>query len=645
MKGKSEYPGLQSFVAGESQDRKYGTKYQYYIGHHIDVRKASSGFSVLPGTSKASGNVVTDLIQDITQVTNGTRYALGDSGNVYRITPAGVWSKIGNIGEAGGAGIEYRSDVDMIYITGQTKIARIKFANTSPVLDVNWFRFGISTATTCTKNGGAATYNLPLAISEVPTDTRTFVTDIEPIYQIGIKVSTKGTGNWTLTVHDDANNVLGSVTLANANIIEGQINYFVFSTALRAIVSSNNFTSTSTGGRTYHYHVITSATTTPATLVTTTAGSMADCDMQLWATALVPTVNSFHPIANFANLTLFGNERYVAAYEPLQDNPTTSDFFRHRLQTPPGYEVNGIAQLDLYAGFTAEKRSTSVLQDFQDGKMLLWDGIQTTYNRYYDIPEGSPESLYAHKNVLYMEAGGKLYISSGGQPKDKWQFRNTDSEYSGVADATRLNPHMMTVRRGVLLVGYPTSTTNINLEHAVFGYGRKNDGYPVSFTTNYNISTGTAYNDGSNNLRLGMVKNYGDTLYISWRDGNSYGVDVVNNLSPPAGTFDIELLQFDDNEPFKEKRAKRALAVFDDLPIGVSVRMYYIINNDGNKVYSTADGTDAVTGGYVTQVNIPLQFRTLSVGLEGVITGTTSPFCRFIGMVVDPQPDRQEVSQ
>jgi hypothetical protein len=62
---------------------------------------------------------------------------------------------------------------------------------------------------------------------------------------------------------------------------------------------------------------------------------------------------------------------------------------------PPGYETNGIAQLDLYAAITAERRSTSATQDFQEGKMFLWDAIQTTYNRYYDdIPEGSARRVF-----------------------------------------------------------------------------------------------------------------------------------------------------------------------------------------------------------------------------------------------------------
>jgi hypothetical protein len=642
----TEWVGLGSFVGGESQDIKYGAKYQYDYARHVDIRKSPARFSVLPGPTKTSGGVVTDLVQDMTQVPDGTRYALGDAGNIYKITTGGTWSKIGALGEAGGAGIYYRPDSDCIYITGQTKVARIKTASTTPTLDVNWFAYGVSTATTCTTTGGTSTYTTPTSVQESATNMRTFITDIEPAYRIGVKIIAKGTGNWTLTLHDDANNLLGTATLSNANITAGQINYFTFGSQIRLQVSVNNNTSTSSNGRTYHYHL--TSTVADGTVATTTANSLADSDMEYWAYALVQPVNGLHPIYQFSNLTLFGNEKYVASYEPLQDNPTTSDFLRHQLQFPPGYQTNGFAQLELYAAITAERRSSSATQDFQEGKMFLWDGVSTTYNRYYDIPEGSPESIFSHKNLLSFIAGGALYQSSGGQPIKIRTIRNTDSEYSNIADSTHLNPHMITVRRGVLLIGYPTITTNTTLEHAVYGYGQINQQYPMSWSTNYTISTGTILNSGTNNLRLGMVKNYGDTLYISWRDDSTgttqYGVDIVNNSSTPATDFQLQTLYFDNNQPYKQKLAKRALAVFDTLPAGVSLRMWYMLDN-GTKVYSTDDGTSYVTSGNVVQINIPKQFIGIQVGVEGTLTGTTTPICRGIFIGFDPKPMRAEISQ
>jgi hypothetical protein len=649
MGDNDNWVGLDSFVGGESQDTKFGGNFQYDYGRHVDIRRPGY-FTILPGTAASGSGVVTDLVLDMTQIPDGSRYAVGDSGNVYRITTANVWSKIGNIGQTSGGGILYRPDNDMVYITGQTKVARIKTVSSTPLaLDPNWFQYGISSATTCYKTGGTNSYALPqTTLLEGASNIRTFVSDIEPLIRIGVKPLV-ATGNWTMTIHDDANNSLGSVTVNAASLTVGQINYFTFTTPIRLFVSVNNYTSSSSGGRTYHFHL--TSTVATDTVQTTTAGSLADADMELWANALVQPNNGLHPIYSFAQFTMFGNEKYIAAYEPLQDSPTTSDFLRHRITMPSGYENNGMAQLDLYLAATFEQRSTSPTQDFQSGKMILWDAIQTTYNRYFDIPEGSPEAIFSHKNVASFFAGGALWQSSGGQPVKVRTLRNTESTYSNIADSTHCYPHMMTVRRGILLLGYPSVTTNQSLEHAVYGYGRIIDSYPLSWTTSYTMSTGSILNNGTNNLRLGMVKNYGDTLYISWRDdsqtGSKYGVDIVNNSSAPASDFQMELLYYDYNKPYKEKLAKKALVTFDPLPGdgSISLRMWYKINNEATKHYSTDDGTPYVTSGTVCQVSIPKQYIGIKVGIEGTIRGSVPLFGRGFYIGFDPQPTRTEISQ
>jgi hypothetical protein len=625
--------GLQSFVGGESQDSKFGAKYQFGYARHVDFRKKASQFSVLPTTANVSGRVVTDLVQDITQLGNGVKYALGDSGNVYKVTSAGVWSNVGNIGEAGGAGILYRADVDCVYITGQTKVARIKNASTAPVLDINWFATGISSLSTCYKAGGTNTYTLATTVNESTSTIRSFTTDIEPIKKIGVKVITKGTGDWTLTLHDDANNLLGTSTVTNANLTNNAVNYFTFTTPVRALVVPN--------ARTYHFHI--TSTVADGTLATTTASSMVDCDMGLWANALVTTNNGLHPIYSFAQLTVFGNEKYVAVYQPLQDNPTTADYKRHGLTFPPGYEVNGFAQLELYVAITAEKKAS--VNDFQEGKMFLWDGISTTYNRFYDIPEGSPESVFSHKNIIHFYAGGSVYQSSGGQPVKIRTFRNTDSEYSGISDITLANPHMMAVRRGILLMGYPTSTTNPNLEHAVYSWGAISRDYPTSYGTSYTLSTGAILNNGSNNIRIGMVRNFGDTLYMSWRDDQNggYGVDVVNNSSSPSPDFQIQSLYFDNNMPYQEKKAHKILAIFNTLPTGVSIKLKYRINRESTWHYSTDDGTQPLTSGFAVSFSVPKMFIGIEFGMDGVVTGTTTPECTGLFLQFDPRPTRSEV--
>lgn len=624
--------GLAHFFGGMSSDKELGSEGQFFYGKHIDFRKQPSSFSLLPQPTNADGGVVVDLVQAMEQINSGVRYALGDAGYLYKVTTSGVWSTVFNMGENGGAGLLYRSDVDHLYMTGQTKIGRIsRISSASPSLQANWFENGISTSSTCYKTGGTNAYTLQTSFTESATEKRNLTSDIEPLYKLGVKVINKGTGNWTLTLHDDANNVLGTVTVTNANLTSNEINYFVFTTPIRIQRGNRGAGS----ALTYHYHI--TSTVADGTIATTTASSMADCDMELWANALVTTNNELHPIMQLSNSTLIGNGRYVAQYEPLQDNPTTADFLRHRITLPPGFEVCGFAQKNLMAVIGAEKRSST--GEFQEGALFFWDGVAETYNDFWLVPEGSPESLFSHKNVVYFIAGGSLYRMRGGDEPIKIRtFRNTDSEYSNVTDNTHVYPNMMTIRRNILLMGYPSYTTNVNLEYGVYSLGAITNEYPESFGYSYTTSNGSNLVDATNDLKIGMIKNYGDTLYISWRDDNAapqkYSVDVVNNSSLPARTGTFETLTFDNGQPYKYKNAGYLIATFEDLPVNTSVTIKWKIDGEANWNYS-----EAKTSGTYLVAPIGSQggtrFLKIDFGVDLTCNGSTSPEMTGIFLFVD----------
>lgn len=628
--------GLSSFFGGWSTDKQLGTGAQFYYSSHIDFRKNPSSFTLLPQPRKADAGTVADLVLAMDQLNNGVKYAAGDAGWLYKITTAGVWSPVSNIGEAGGAGLLYRSDVDHLYMTGQSKVARIPRVSNGGSIQPNWFANGVSTCTTCSKTGGVNTYQPPTAIDEInPINRRSFTSDIEPLYQIGVKVVAKGTGNLTLTLHDDANTNLGAVTILNANLVNGKVNYFTFSSAIRIQRGDNG------GGSalTYHYHV--TSTVADGTVQTTTANSLADCDMELWANALVVTNNNLHPITQFSNKTLIGNGRYVASYEPLQNNPTTADFSRHKLTLPPGFEVCGFGQKNLMICIGAEKRSTS--GTFQEGMLFFWDGVSTTYNDFWPVPEGAPESLFSHKNVVSFIAGGALYQMKGGdEPIKKRTFRGTDSEFSGIADITHVYPNMMTVRHGVHLMGYPSTTTQQNLEYAIYSRGTVTTEYPDSFGLNYSMSTGSTKNNGSNNLKLGMIKSYGDTFFMSWRDDSAspktYGVDIVDNTSSPASIASWESLQFDDKRRFAYKKAGYVIVTFESLPANCTITPKWRVEGGGG-AWTYGDTTLQTTNDtfIVSALPPPTQYQYIEFGVDITCTGSISPEVSGVYLFTDTQ--------
>lgn len=89
------------------------------------------------------------------------------------------------------------------------------------------------------------TYALTNAVNEGATHRQTFTPTKTKGYSISIWPVVKGTGNWTVVVHDASNNLISSRTIANASIVEGAFNEWVFPPLF-------------TAGSEYHFHVYSS---------------------------------------------------------------------------------------------------------------------------------------------------------------------------------------------------------------------------------------------------------------------------------------------------------------------------------------------------------------------------------------------------
>jgi len=564
---------VQFHEGGISTDPKRGIPNSCAYSSSLDFRKRPSELSVLPRTTKISGSVVVDLVMDMCQVPNGDRYMIGNTGKFYRVDTANAVTLIHSFGVTS-SGLLYRADTDMIYITHMSSVSTYGLMSGTPAISANKISWNISTV--ATKTGGAQTYTTPVAISE-------------------------------------AANVIASKTIANASLVNGTLNGFNFGAVYNLLVMPN--------ARNYHFHV--TSTVADGTVQTATAGNLATADYQIAALSLESPTNNLHPIAQFIHLTCIGNRRYLTTHEPIQDAPSNLEWLRHRLTFPPGYEVCGLATTDEFIAIACGKRSSTGSRDFQDGKIFAWDGMSTTYNFFVDVPMGEPQSIFTYNNLTYFVADGSLYVWPGGKRIYKVRtLADTDSTYTGIADQTYTNPNMATVRHGMMLLGFPSYTTNTNVEHSVYSWGALDKNYPDSFGNNYHISTGTK-NNTSGNLKMGMVKNFGDTLYISWQDGAAtFGVDVVNNNSLPADTFTWESLVVDAGVTYKQKLANRIRITTEALPTGTLIYPKVKIDR-GSWVVS---GTPMVAGDKSIVWNLPngsLRFYEAQFGFDGTYAGAT----------------------
>lgn len=583
-----------SWVGGQATDKKTGQSNSFANSQSLDFRKSPSQISVLPGTRRGDGGIVTDLVQNEVMTETGRTYSIGSNGNVYTCDTTGTWSLFGNIDTAGTFGINYRQDQDAIYIPGTTTVSSITNVSTSPVLNIGYYGESQSTYDNTSQAGfnvnsnqsgsTLATAILTSYTENNPSQERFFQTDIQPISKIGVNITAIG-GDWTLVVHDGLNNQLGTKTVTPTAI---GVNYFTFSTPIKANVGPN-------AAQTYHFHL--TSTVTGGAVSSSATNDLSSCDMQLWANRLVATTNGIHPQVTFQQFECIGNGRYLSVWENLGEaTPSNSAWQRQKLSFPPGYEVCGLTVFNEYLVIATE-RITSGTNTPQEGIIFYWDGLSDTYNYFTRIPEGSPEAIHEFENAIYYEAGGNWYVitSVAATPQKIRRFPGSENVYTNSNVQTRVYPYMGTVRYGIHLLGWPSTTGNTEIPYGVYSWGKTDYLQPNSFGYSYILSTGDQFVTDTNNLTIGMVKNFGNVLHISWRDGSTYGVDVVDATSTPAPYATYESLIEDNSFTTKQKLASYVEARWLTIQDGVSIVLKYSINR-GDWVYSSGSTSNAAGG-------------------------------------------------
>lgn len=623
-----------SRVGGYSFDKKQGTKNSYAYGQSIEVRKRPTQVTLKPKTVKESGsNVTTEVTDAVREPNNGDIYLAGGT-KIYKRTPesaggTGTWSTFSSHADLSNVqSLLYKNDIDAILAVDDTVVHKIKDMSGTPTLENSKYGNLLDQQDIT----GSNTYTLTTGVNEGATHLLSYTPELEPLATVQVYVVAKGTGDWTLTMHDDANNSLGTVTILNANLTNGAYNTFTFSTPIRMLAKPN--------ARTYHFHL--TSTVADGTVQTGTASSFATANYKFHASRLVTA--DYHPIAEFLQFVCIGNERYLTVWESLSDDPAKSEWESHRLTFPSDYEVNGLAVYDEYLAISAYKKRSSDYggefgQDSTEGILFFWDGISTTYNYYVIIPEGAPESLTSHKNVLYYIANGREYAWAGGQPVLIRAFPGVDdftSTNSHDADVYLQAPYNgIDVSEGVMQIGFPYKTVNENIKHGVYSWGSHDKNYPESFGYDHVPSHGRTQTVFANSgsppdpiSGITMVKAFGANMFIAWRDSadsgatTSYGVDIVKASHDAYASGSLENLIFDHNRAWKDKLAIEYDITFESLPSGCSVTPKYKLD----RASSWTNGTTVNTAGSTSaHIHLNKRFKEIQTGYDLVGSSSGTP--------------------
>lgn len=440
------------------------------------------------------------------------------------------------------------------------------------------------------------TYTPPVAIVEDATNELVFTPIHDPQLSIAVLIAAKGTGDWTITVHDAFNDIIATKTITNANLTTGYVT-FTFDPAWRPLL-----------GQPYHFHI--TSTVADGTVTTGTADDLSTVSYRSYYQFLV-TDTQFHPVANMLQFMVFGNERYVATLEATIYDPNA-------IVLPAGWKVRSFAYWNEYLAIGAWRGES--VDSFDQGRIFFWDGVALTYNFFIDVPEGAVNAMLGTKGRLFFIAGSRcrmLVYEGGAQARKIKNLVNSDNE--NVID---IYPGAMSMWRSLMRFGVAGSNSDTNVQEGAYTYGTVNDKYPESLSFDFPISTG---NYQGSAVRIGMVTTALSKLLIGWQDNVSYGVDEVDvdNDVYPTGT--IQFLIEDDEAMYHQKQAVTVTAQMEALLAGQSVTLKYKLDRNASW---TSFPPQATTGAITERRVIELKgqrYREYQIALDLGTTLSTGP--------------------
>lgn len=436
------------------------------------------------------------------------------------------------------------------------------------------YNLALSASDLTSVKNGPGNYSVLTSISEASSFS--FIPDFDPIKEVVVNVADKGTGDWTVTIHDDANGTVGSKTLTNANVSNGETT-FTFASVLRPIL-----------GARYHIHV--TSTVSDGQI---TAGTSS---VEVYSDRLISPKSKVHPMTEFTDFLAIANERYITTYDGALEQSTdsntgkiTSSWDQHRIVLPSNYEITCIGRFDEFLVAGAELRGDKV-EDFSKGLLIFWDGTSPTFNYFIEVQEGGVQTILPIKNTLFFIAGNRgdlfAYLGQGESYQRVKRFPKTsDDTY------VRSLFSSATTYQGLPMFGLAYNTDSTSFEHGVYSYGSKEVIYDDVLRLDHTVSTGTTT---GTTLKVGLVQAFGTDLFIAWDDNGTYGVDIVEPTNDPYGTSVYEGIIFDNNQPYKTKDLIGMKAIHSSLASGESVQLGYKLDR-GNWTTGTTNSTVGTT--------------------------------------------------
>lgn len=504
---------------GGTADSDYaGGKYSVARLVGWDLHSEPGVLKVRQKLTKASGSVVTEFCKVAIAASNGDVYFFSStSGKIWKAgSPYTLaYTTTPEVGDAGCLGAyEYQG---YIYWCTEKRGHRIPvnataLADWATYADEDVLPLNLEQAEL---GGTGQTETLPTSIDEGATNRQTFVPFNSPLESVAVNISDKGTGNWTLTVHDSSNNTIGSKTIANASLAAGW-NFFEFSSPINV-----------TSGSSYHIHIV--STVADGVVVTDTTNDLEGGNMRVYRVS----DDEFHPMIEHFGVLFIGDKHFVHQVEKASTG--SHSFTTQALDLPEPYRVKslGKAPFELLIGTTI---SSSVAKT----QIFVWDTYSDSFTTSDEIPEVGINAFLISDNRIFVHAGlgGSIYIYDPASKSLELfkKIRNAPGQSYTPSATASVHSNAVATLDGQTVFGL-SNTLSTPADAGVYVFARRDRDYPYVLDLSYPISQRSSGATVLDNVEIGAIVVSGFDMYVSWKNSSTYGVDELDYAAKFENAF------------------------------------------------------------------------------------------------------------
>ena len=170
-----------------------------------------------------------------------------------------------------------------------------------------------------------------------------------------------------------------------------------------------------------------------------------------------------------------------------------------------------------------------------------------------------------NKNETILVAGG-----NEGKVYEFPDFENIETQIPGDYSSTsdfNTDPNSHVIFKGLLLFAVYDKSAGNPFPNGVYSYGSKDiKNFPKALNMEYVISP-----DKTTGIEIGAISTNGTNLFVAWKDGSTYGMDIIDFSNKYASAF-IEFLMFTNRREI-EKEFVRFPCAFDRLPASCTIEL------------------------------------------------------------------------